>query len=67
MFNDELLFDIKKANYIIKEKKFISWCDLMKEYLNKEKDNKELNENDKNIILRYLKYLNETEKYFLNI
>ena len=67
VFNDELLFDIKKANFIIKEKKFIIWSNLMKEYLNKEKDNKELNEDDKNIILRYINYLNEIEKYFLNI
>ena len=67
VFNDELLFDIKKSNFIIKEKKFIIWSNLMKEYLNKEKDNKELNEDDKNIILRYINYLNEIEKYFLNI
>ena len=66
VFNDELLYDIKKVNFIIKEKKFISWVILMKIYLYAQKDNKELDENDKSIVLRYLKYINEVEKYFLN-
>ena len=66
VFNDELLYDIKKVNFIIKEKKFISWVKLMKIYLYAQKDNKELDENDKSIVLRYLKYINEVEKYFLN-
>ena len=66
VFNDELLYDIKKVNFIIKEKKFISWVKLMKIYLYAQKDNKELDENVKSIVLRYLKYINEVEKYFLN-
>ena len=66
VFNDELLYDIKKVNFIIKEQKFISWVKLMKIYLYAQKDNKKLDENDKSIVLRYLKYINEVEKYFLN-
>ena len=64
VFNDELLHDIKKANFVITEKKFIFWNKFMKAYLNKQKDNNELDENDKNIVMRYLNYINEVEKYF---
>ncbi len=64
VFNDELLHDVKKANFVITEKKFIFWNKFMKAYLNKQKDNNELDENDKNIVMRYLNYINEVEKYF---
>ena len=63
-FNDELLHDVKKANFVITEKKFIFWNKFMKAYLNKQKDNNDLDENDKNIVMRYLNYINEVEKYF---
>lgn len=64
VFNDELLLDIKKVNYIIKDMKFISWTKGMILYLNGLKDNKTLNEIDKEIVLRYLNHLGELEKYF---
>ena len=64
VFNDELLLDIKKVNYIIKDMKFISWTKWMILYLNGLKDNKTLNEIDKEIVLRYLNHLGELEKYF---
>ena len=67
VFKDELLYDIKKANFIIKNVKFISWSKLMKIYTNEEKDNKSLNDNDKDIIRRYMNYLNELDKYFCNM
>ena len=67
VFKDELLYDIKKANFIIKNIKFISWSKLMKIYTNEEKDNKSLNDNDKDIIRRYMNYLNELDKYFCNM
>ena len=67
VFKDELLYDIKKANFIIKNIKFISWSKLMKIYINEEKDNKSLNDNDKDIIRRYMNYLNELDKYFCNM
>ena len=63
VFNDELLCDIKKANYKIKNVEFIYWSKLMKFYLNSQKDNKELNENDKDIIIRYINNISELEKY----
>ena len=46
---------------------FISWSKLMKIYTNEEKDNKSLNDNDKDIIRRYMNYLNELDKYFCNM
>ena len=53
VFNEEIIKDIKKVKYSIKEPKFISWIKLMILYLN---------ETDKDIILRYLSYLNDLEK-----
>lgn len=62
VFNEEIINDIKKVKYSIKEPKFISWIKLMILYLNEMKDDKSLNETDKDIILRYLSYLNDLEK-----
>ena len=63
VFNDEILNDIIKVKYIIKDTKFILWIKLMKSYLNELKDNKSLNELDKDIAMRYLNYLNILDKY----
>ena len=62
VFNDEIINDIRKVKYTIKDPKFISWIKLMKLYLNEMKDDKSLNETDKDIILRYVSYLNDLEK-----
>ena len=63
LFNDEILKDIIKVKYIIKDKKFILWIKFMKTYLNDLKYSKFLNEIDKDISSRYTNYLNELDKY----
>ena len=63
LFNDEILKDIIKVKYIIKDKKFILWIKFMKTYLNDLKYSKFLNEIDKDISSRYINYLNELDKY----
>ena len=62
VFNDEIINDIRKVKYSIKEPEFISWIKLMNLYLNEMKDDKTLNEMDKDIILRYLSYINDLDK-----
>ena len=63
LFNDEIIKDIIKVKYIIKDKKFILWIKFMKTYLNDLKYSKFLNEIDKDISSRYTNYLNELDKY----
>ena len=63
VFQDEILNDIIKVKYNIKDTKFILWIKLMKSYLNELKDDKSLNELDKDIAMRYLNCLNELDKY----
>ena len=63
VFNEEILNDIKKINYIIKEKKFIQWIFFMKKKLKEMIDDNNLNETEISMILRYIKYLSEIDKY----
>ena len=60
---DELLYDISKVKYTIEEKELISWIRLIKLFLNIYKQNKNLDEIDRDIIIRYDDIINNLSIY----
>ena len=58
-FKDNILYDINKTMIKYKEKVLINWIKIMEIFLNKEKENKSLEEDKKNIILRYIDEINQ--------
>ena len=62
-FKDYILNDLKKANIKYNEKDFINWIIIIELFLNKEKENKEIEEDYKNIIERYIKEINDLKEF----
>ena len=62
-FKDNILNDLKKANIKYNEKDFINWINIIELFLNKEKENKEIEEDYKNIIERYIKEINDLKEF----
>ena len=53
-FNDNILIDFKKTKIQYKETSFINWIKTMELFLNKEKENKTINGDKKDIVVRYI-------------
>ena len=64
-FKDNILNDLKKTKIKYNEKSFTNWITIIDIFLNKEKENKEIGENNKNIIERYIKEIQDL-KSFIN-
>ena len=58
-FKDNILYDLNKTKIKYKEKILINWIKIMDIFLNKEKENKSLEEDKKSIILRYIDEINQ--------
>ena len=63
LFNDIILNDIRISKTKIKEIRFINWVYVMDIFLNKENNNKEINEDKKELVLRYIKLIDELRQY----
>ena len=63
IFNDNILSDIKLSKIKQKEARLINWIYIMNIFLNKENKNKETNEDKKDLVMRYIKLIDELKLY----